>query len=525
MFTYIVVDDESLIRKGTIKKLSSISDKVNCIGEASNGKEALELLETLNPDIIITDMNMPVMDGGQFLPHLTEKYPDKHIIVISGYKDFEYTRQAIKANAVDYILKPFRKEDLIASVENAIKLIEDSSSYSNQLVSTKAEKEIARYEYDITMLKNSILGYHTTGVHVTSEKLKFINETHNLVLVTLHSITALKEETLQNFLTENGFGDLALYLQHTHNQNLGFMILFIPQRSALGTKDLCTQVVRSLNSFFASISITVSYGISASHPSLSELNTAFLETVKALNHMHVTDQGNYYFFTEAETNSNIVINWGRPEELMFRIEAGMIVQIRELLDELFIYFTTLSNCSLYDTKNYCFYLADKTKLLMTRYFDQVDPNSVNSSVQNILNFMFSLEEIKQYYIQFFTNISTILAEKSIYATDNTIEKIKTYVMRNYQNNLTIEFVSSLFYMNRSYCSHLFKEKTGDNFVNFLNTVRLDKAKQLLKDTDKKLYYISKAVGYDNVKYFFRVFKKYEKITPEQYRCKCKVNEV
>ena len=517
MYTYIVVDDESLIRKGTIKKLCSISDKAECIGEASNGMEALELIDTLNPDIIITDMNMPVMDGGQFLTEITKKYPNKHIIVISGYKDFEYTRHAIKANAVDYILKPFRKEDLIESVENAIHLIEDTTFMQKQLISNKAEKEIAQYEYDITMLKNSILGYHTTEIRLTSEKLKFINTTHNLVLVTLHSEFQLSEETLQNFLKENGFGDLALYLQHIHNHNLGFMILFIPHRSPLGTSELCRQVIKSLTSLFINTNQLVSYGISESHGSLAELNEAFIETVKALNHMSVNNLGNSFFYKEIDLDTKIIIDWKREEELLFRIEAGMTKEIHELLDDLFLYFTKLSKCTLYDVKNYLFSLADKTKIIMTQYFEQVNPNSVNSSVQNILNTMFSLNEIMQYYIQFFTNISIILAEKSIYATDNVIEKMKTYVERNYQKDLTIEFVSSLFYMNRSYCSHLFKEKTGDTFVNYVNTTRIEKAKQLLQDTDKKLYSIAKTVGYDNVKYFFRVFKKYEKVTPEQYR--------
>lgn len=517
MYTYIIVDDESLIRKGAVKKLSSISDRVTCIGEARDGREALELIETLNPDIIITDMNMPVMDGGQFLPEITRKYPGKHIIVISGYKDFEYTRHAIKANAVDYILKPFRKEDLIESVENAIRLIEDSTLMQKQLVSNKTEKENAQYEYDITMLKNSILGYHTTEVRLTSEKLNFINDTHNLVLVTLHSESPLAEETLQNFLKENGFGDLALYLQHIHNQNLGFMILFIPQRSALGTRDLCSQVVNSLASLFTDSHSIVSYGISEGHTSLTELHDAFIETVKALNHMSVTEQGKTCFYKEIASDSNLIIDWKRSEELMFRIEAGMTDKIPSLLDDLFRYFTELPRCTLYDAKNYLFSLADRTKLIMTRYLEQVDPNSVNSSVQNILNTMFSLNEIKQYYLQFFTNISNVLSEKSVYATDNTIEKMKIYIERNYQKDLTIEFVSSLLYMNRSYLSHLFKEKTGDTFINYLNSVRLLKAKQLLEDTDKKLYYIAKSVGYDNVKYFFRVFKKYEKMTPEQYR--------
>lgn len=88
MYTYIIIDDEELIRKGIIKKLSAVQDTVNCIGEASNGQEALCLIDERNPDIIITDMKMPLLDGSALLPLLAQKYPQKRIIVISGYKDF-----------------------------------------------------------------------------------------------------------------------------------------------------------------------------------------------------------------------------------------------------------------------------------------------------------------------------------------------------------------------------------------------------------------------------------------------------
>ena len=88
MYSYIIVDDEPLIRKGTRKKLESM-DKLSCAGEASNGEAALELIRGKDPDLIITDMKMPIMDGTELLPVISSQYPDKYIIDITGYKDFE----------------------------------------------------------------------------------------------------------------------------------------------------------------------------------------------------------------------------------------------------------------------------------------------------------------------------------------------------------------------------------------------------------------------------------------------------
>ena len=107
MYTYIVIDDESLIRKGTIKKLQPMEDQISCIGEADNGKSGIELIQEVHPDFVILDMQMPIMGGKELLPYLAENYPEMPLIVISGYRDFDYVKQAISAAAIDYILKPF----------------------------------------------------------------------------------------------------------------------------------------------------------------------------------------------------------------------------------------------------------------------------------------------------------------------------------------------------------------------------------------------------------------------------------
>jgi two-component system, response regulator YesN len=519
MYTYIVVDDESLIRRGTIKKLEALKETVTCVGEASNGNEALSLIDAQNPDIIITDMNMPIMDGTQFLPLLSDKYPDKRLIIISGYKDFEYTRHAISAKAVDYILKPFSKEEIQKTVLKAIKQIADKHALQNKIDLSESEKERARYEYDIQMLKNVILGYHIASTTISSSQLKFIDKTHDLVLITIRSSTPLLEESLQNFLSENGFGDLAIYLQHIHCNNLGFLILFVPEKAAISVSDLCKQVVNSLSAHLSTLNINTFFGISNVHSDLKSLNSAFGESVAALNSRGICSNQQYTFFSYV-ANEPLSMNWDKYEEFLFRIESGMTGQIKALLDDLFDYFKSLKHCTLSDVKYYCFQLADNAKIIMSEYLEQVNTNTVSASMQNILNSMFSLIEIKQYYEQFFTNITEILKSKSVYSSNDVIEKMQIYAKRNYYKNLNVEFLSSLFYMNRSYCSHLFKEKTGENFVDFVNQIRIDKAKELLKNTDKKMYQISKSVGYDNVKYFFRIFKKLERITPEQYRKTC-----
>lgn len=517
MFTYIVIDDEDLTRKGTIAKIKKVEATIRCVGEAGNGKEALDIIERYNPDIIITDMNMPVMDGTALLPILTKPYPNKPIIVISGYKDFKYTKQAIKAKAVDYLLKPFDREEINSSIQNAIAFIKDSNTVQDRITDTEAEREYACYQHDVQSIKNTILGYHSDSLTITSNKLGFISDNHNYILLTLHSTdNILPESEMQIYLDENGFGDLALYLQHSHNNHLGFLIIFIPKQSVLDPKTLCQKVAKSIVSLYEMNNTTISIGISKSHKKLKDLNDAFLETVAALNSRQIIDKDMFYFFEDKERNI-INLNWNKQEELLFRIEAGMTNEVSMLVHELFVYFAKFPNINYSDIKYYCFKLSDSTRTIINNHIEETQPLSILSSMQNILNSMFDISELEAYYLQFFNNITNILKEQGVYATNDIIENVKIYIHNNYYKDLTVELLSSFFYINRSYLSQLFKEKTGENFVDYLNDIRIAKAKQLLTSTDKKMYQIAKSIGYSNIKYFFRIFKRKTGFTPGQWR--------
>lgn len=525
MYTYIIIDDEELTRKGTIKKLEPMNDLVCCIGEAENGEEGLRLIKTSNPDIIITDMQMPVMHGSLFLPEVSRLYPEKSIIVISGFRDFEYAKNAIQANAVDYILKPFGKKEIQEAMNHAISKLELSSLGDSSNIDD-ATKEVTYYEYDIQTLSNLILGYDTKTNTFYSKRLNFINNTHDLIMITIHSTANLDHKQFENFLFENGFGDLALYLQHIQSKTIGFIVLFISEHTSINPTEYCRQIARCLISAYGTNTPELSLGISSIHHNLQELHLAFSETISALNNCKISEHTNIiktYTIPSDELHS---YNWIDSERFLFRLESGDTDEVLVLLKELFNQFRSTDLLSIGEIKYFLINLTDETKKIMSTYLEQIHAPSVSASMHTALNTMFSLTEVEPYFTQLFSNITEVMKnETNIFTSDDTIQKMKLYVEKNYYKDLNIEFISSLFYMNRSYLSHLFKKETGTNFVDYVNQVRLQKACQLLVQTDKKMYQVSKIVGYDNIKYFFRVFKKHIGITPEQYRLKNGTSEM
>lgn len=515
MYTYIVIDDEELIRKGTIKKLDGMKDTVVCIGEAENGIDGIEKINELNPDIIITDMQMPYMDGMQLLPYLTEHYPEKPLIVISGFRDFDYIKQAISSKAIDYILKPFSKEAIEKCMDYAISHLEQKSDLENRIVSTDKEKEDAYYKYDLEILYNLILGYHTDSVSLSSKNLQFIEDTHHQILLTLNCTDIIADAMIQDWIEDCGYQDLVLYLPDKTNRQMAFLILFTPKKR-IPDRKAADSIAQSLTLRLRQQNLNGVIGISNPCDSLSKLHEAFLETAAALNQQRIVSTGISYYYLQKETNPQS-ISWEHKDELLFRIEVGMTQEVKNLTHQLFAYFQTLPDCTLGDVKYYCYILSDQCRMILNYYLDQQDRQASTNSMQNVVNKMFLMENLEEYYLQFFSNISEMLRPQSVYAVEDIIERAQIYIQRNYQKNLTQEYLSSLFYINRSYLSTLFKAKTGEKFVDYLNGIRIEKSKELLSCSEKKMYQIAKAVGYDNVKYFFRIFKKKVGMTPEKYR--------
>lgn len=517
MYTYIIIDDEDLIRKGTIKKLETLKDRLTCIGEAADGAEGIRLIDSLSPDIVILDMQMPGMDGMELLPYLSGHYPEMPLIVISGYRNFDYIKQAISSSALEYLLKPFSREAIKDVALKAIARIEDRSSMYDQIKTSEQEKEQAQYDYDIQIIKNLILGYQTDDTQLTSQKLSFISESHDLCLFAIEFSRTVQTSSVESILNEFGFKDLILYFQSPDSESMGLLLLFIPRQNNSRGSGAVEQVLEDLISQLDEPKTSVRIGVSAVHSTVSDLGAAYSEAVSALNRQLLCENAPNYYFYDGENTETLSVSWKKEDELLFRIEAGMESEVKELTAEMFAYYTTIPDCTLSDVKYHCYLLSDQCRKILDSYIHSPQSVKSSASMQNVVNHILSLKDLMDYYRQFFLNLTSMIKPNSVYAIDDVIQKIQIYIRRNYQKNLTQEYLSSLFYINRSYLSTLFKERTGEKFVDFLNHVRIEKSLELLTGTDKKMYQIARAVGYDNVKYFFRVFKKQMKMTPEEYR--------
>lgn len=511
--TYIVIDDEPLVRKGLLKKIQSYGRELICLGEADNGEDALELIRETDPDLIFTDMRMPVMDGKSLLRVLQRDYSDKKIIVISGHTDFDYMQEAISAKVVGYLLKPFSREEIHGVIEKALGALEREQASRQEAETRTEEKEKLELAADRQSLINLILGVHTRDgmPELRSVKLQGVREAAALHLMMIYRMDKGTPAPL-----EEAFPEL-VFLPHPSSGQLILVLQACRDAARLSPGEQAKQAAAELLDFIGSNpGSRACIGISSSKSGLALLPQAYGECITALNRRTVADYGRLFECQQEAPLPEIAL-WDKRQDLLFFIEAGRADGVRDLVLDFFAFYVRQPHATLAQLKGQCRDIVLEVKRLLAQYLQVQGDDSRSASMELVLNVSFDLEAIRDYFLAVLPDIAELLKDRSVYSSDNAAENIKTYIRKNYTYPLTLERVSSLFYLNPSYLSYLFKEKTGENFTDYINGLRIEEAKKRLISGDDKVYKLAKTLGFDNPKYFFRLFKKKTGFTPEEYR--------
>ncbi|MCI3920794.1 response regulator [Paenibacillus sp. TRM 82003] len=511
MYSFIIVDDEPLIRRGLLKKIESYGTPLTFLGEADNGEDALALIQRVKPDILFTDMRMPVLDGKSLLRTLQKEHPEIKIVVTSGYSDFEYMQEAISAKVINYLLKPFNRQEIHSALDKVIAHLQTERAILQEARHQSLEKERLGREADVKSLLNVIMGIHPKHKSVTllSGAYQPLSDARTLILMIIYKTRAIETE----------FPSLPNTFLFPHPQNDQLTIAVTGYPEALGNGEVQERSKKIAERFLDAMRSVGNHGcvgISGVKSSIDALHQAHWEATGALNRRSLTDFGHYYEYRPDHPDDTNVI-WERTDELLFFIESGQPKKVEELVVDYFAFYLRQPSVKVYHIKDQCRLIFQEVKKVLYDYLKAQLDDTRSSSLESVLNTSFDLEAIRKHFLTVLTELALLLQDNPTYGSDNVIDNVKTYIGKNFRSDLSLEKVSSLFFMNPSYLSHLFKEKTGENFTDFINSLRIEHAKQLLKSTDEKIYKVAKQLGYDNSKYFFRVFKKLTGLTPDEYR--------
>ena len=530
MYLVMIVDDEPIIRKGISNFIQWDSIDCQVICEAANGLEALELLEHHTPDIIISDIKMPGMDGIDLSKYIYEHHPNTKVILLTGYSDFEYAQSAIRYKVVDFVLKPSSNDKIIQAIESAKKIISDEREKSeiiesmeeklNQNLSTLQEKFL--YDY--------IKGLHQDQQVIASKKDNlYINLDHYHILSFQFSTSDYNDlidvkEHKQNILKEIKDFVAIIFKEFVHynitmNYHCISSIINIDKECENDSTKLLLDKSKKLLDFFSNfMNLSISLGISNLHQGMEELSLAYQEA-DASSSLRFYEEDTIFTYSDCKprvSRSDKAFEHHYIDKIIDSIKSQNKEDALSVMEELVQGLTSARQPIEY-IKNVGIMIASLCFKLSINYYVNLSEvvESSSKTYTHILNSS-SMSELKLILDKVITSTTERLSYLN--SQDNyIIKKVLCHIKDNYNHHLKLNDLAELAHVNSSYLSRLIKQETGSTLTEIITTMRMEKAKELLTMGHMKTYEIAIQVGIEDPAYFSQVFKKHTGLSPSEYK--------
>lgn len=526
----LLVEDDFIVRQGILYSIDWKSHHLEICGEAMNGEQGYDMAINMQPDIIITDIRMPVMDGLQLAEKIKKVHPEMEIIILSGYDDFSYAKEAIHIGVHEYLLKPIDAEEFLKCVCKLRDSIEEKRKM-NQIHQEK-EDVIKENKKDIQAnLLNKIIQ------PTISEKEKHIRNNlstlgivfdkpvYKVLLLTIEDFLfftkgQLEEEKLEilqriNDIIEDTFFN-GVHIESFINKYGQFVILMNAEKiSKLYIEDCCLTITnRVLEEGFQCI-----FSCGTEKTALSEVYISYQESVSAL-HQHICQKGqNIIYFNGNTIQDNWMFGDIKEEEQLI-LECmqtydteGMIHCMERIFQKAITEQQTFKSVQATCTKLIALLIAQLEEMLVLK--EEVLSLFVESEQK--IQQTFSIKYLEFSMKNFILELSDVLKNNKNDKYNRFVSDAMDYVENHYKNKISVKDIATKLLITPNYFSQIFKAQMGMNFTDFLNEYRVKKAKQLLKNNNLKVYEVSELVGYQNYKYFNKIFKKYTGTSPKEYQ--------
>ena len=485
----MIADDEYFVRYGIMTSIDWAAHGCRFIHEASNGEEALEKIHLEKPDILLTDIRMPVMDGLELLKRLKQENIDLPVIILTSYAEFEYARQAITMGVEEYILKLSSKpEDIL----NAVLRVRDQMADRRQ--------EATRQEIHYFQKKDLIEQLGGQKIRIMMLDIYGLDKlgAYDAVAAVNAMFAARRQEI---------FGQEPHLLAHAE---LGKYLLAVADRG-LAVVRICKLISQALHDDFL---FDCGIGVSQVCSDFSQVYTYIEQADQAARQCFFQSGDNYVFHEQLP-----------PPPLPFQLDEQRIIRAieQEVQDDLLAYAGEMLDQTRYlplpaflDTN--VTFLYTMTRIL--KKLGKTLPANLDSidGIYRYLQGFYTYADFRKGILET-VDMMYALSLGNYQEYRSVVYKIKQAIEKNSEMNLSLEFFSKTMNMSYSYLSTLFKNELGYSFKEYLNMIRIDKAKAYMKDIALSVGEIADRVGYSNQYYFSKVFKKYTGLTPIDYKNK------
>lgn len=527
MIKVLIADDEPFIRDGLRVIINWEEYGFKICEEAANGKEALEILKTTTIDLVVLDIRMPEMNGLEFIRYVREHVSrDIKFIIISGYNNFEYAKQALKSNVLDYLLKPVQSDELIT----ALKRVKEKL-----LVEQNDAKSIAQLKSN--QIKNSIEGvihglYTEASLHLVKE---YLDDPKNFRYILIRIEKNKRDQCLKNqvkivkkclqenisellskkecyFTEENILNDYAM--------EIGLLML-----NGKGSLRDSAVIEKLYNECANSTEYQFYFYVGIQVEELKALNKSYKTAVKANVNQFVSKQKfdiNYYEQLQLKESSRHTISYTKLEKLTLYVKENQVEKIKQIIEGIYE--------EIKDTLVEPELIQTNIRFILYSIVDLAKDSLGTLEQEEIMQYLDDemIEEISyrgdaRAFTQTVIEFSDYLYQLKNYSSTVVLSKVNKEIEEHYMDNLSLKSLGKKYFINNVYLGQVFKKEKGMSFKEYLNKVRIDKAAEMLIIGNDRIYSIAERVGYQNPDYFISKFVQMKGTTPHQYRMK-RLNE-
>jgi len=533
MIRAVIVDDEKWVRLSLREQADWQGLGIEIAGEAQNGEVAIEIIEKVQPDIVITDMHMPKKSGIDLMEYIHNKYPRTIIIVISGYSEFEYAQKAIMYNAFDYILKPIEEEILENTLKKAVARLNEYQN-NEELKNLKV-----KLNKNKNYVKEKILTDIISGLDIKSEDVSnnlqdcsilFSDVKKTIIVFDTVNFDQIVLDIYENdfylasFALLNIIGELtqkeenSLLFRNCRKPN-ELILIASSEKIRRNYRRTCSILENVISNVKKYINFNIYIGIGSDFNSITDVNHAYLKTLEVIkNAGMISEKG--IIWTDEVSKRNVYYKFSENRKKAFSIyvKSCSDFETNELINKLFEEFSQNKSLNLESIRNAILELKVVLDNALGEYNSSTEKllgkQNINSKV---LNDFFTFDQLKSWFKDVVFKAIYYIREHKKSEGKKTIDEIANYVDNNYCEKISLTSIAEKFYINTTYLSRIFKAETGYNFSDYLNKTRMNIAASLIENHDMKMKDISDMVGFDNVNYFFKKFKDYYGCTPTEFK--------
>jgi two-component system response regulator YesN len=536
MLKVLIVDDDAYARNDLKNIMNWEKNGFRLVGEAPDGRTAIDMLKKNTPDVIITDINMPIMSGIALIDYIRANFPHVKIIALSGYDDFDYVRHSMIKGAKDYLLKDRLNETILIntlkSVAEDIRELDETGKEEHIQHQLLTGRQMLKRNFIKRLIARGFIDINAISNEASSLKLNLELRNNVMIIMEIDNYSFLEEihssEELDSFIKTilDITNEILMEWGKAERFYLGdarFLLVFSVDTS-LSYYNTYTQLIEIINKIRKSIknflNLTACFSISRICPNIMEFDRYYEEAEKVLEDKFYRGKDKIFTVDSVGEIKNVFITLTIEDEknINMYLQSRNYERISGYLSKIFDNIVKLK-ASHKSVQMVCVELisiVNKTAKLYGLKTSDIYMNDENpyDKIKKYDNIM----DIKEWLTGVYKNLINLM---DTYGIDNSYseytKKTIEFVNKNYKKDISLSDAAEHIGVSSSYLSKIFKEDYGKGFVEFLNMIRIRNAKALLENDMISLKDIANEVGFNNYHYFFRVFKNIVGVTPVKYR--------